>query len=211
MIGIEWYEILRRVSGRGVRRGLVVVGVFLTMLLVVGLPSACVESTKRITIVQADSSVLVTGEPTIDPAGIEEILVARGSPAAGQGDVFYDIGIEYGIDPVVALAWFAAESQMGTDEWWVGHKPDGTTTHNIGNIRCAGYYRCWDGFRDYETWEDGIRDWYSLIHHGYVAYGLDTVGEIVPIYAPRSDNNNPDTVIAVIETTILMWRQGYRK
>ena len=47
-------------------------------------------------------------------------------------------------------------------------KPGGATTHNVGNIICAGYATCYGRFRDYDTWSQGIEDWYKLIAREYV-------------------------------------------
>ena len=77
------------------------------------------------------------------------------------------------------------ESQLGTNPNWAGHKSDGTNTHNVGNIICAGYPTCFGRFRDYPDWATGIRDWYRLIAVEYVqGRGVATVEGIVPVYAP---------------------------
>jgi hypothetical protein len=79
-----------------------------------------------------------------------------------------------------------------------GRKPDGSTTHNIGNIICAGYPTCYGRFRDYASWEAGIEDWYRLIAVEYVEWrGVHTVEEIVPIYAPVVENDVPAYINAV--------------
>ncbi|MFN3372500.1 MAG: hypothetical protein ACK44M_02910, partial [Chloroflexus sp.] len=101
--------------------------------------------------------------PSLSPAQIDQILRSYGSPAAGTGEIWYRLGVEYNIDPAYAIAFFIHESSAGTNLNWAGRKPDGSTTHNVGNIICAGYPTCYGRFRDYPDWETGIADWYRLI------------------------------------------------
>ena len=40
------------------------------------------------------------------------------------------------------------------------------------------------------SWQDGYEQWYKLIRNLYVAqWGLVTVDQIIPTYAPSSDHN----------------------
>src|SRR5688572_20452661 len=64
--------------------------------------------------------------PSLSAAQIDSILASYGSPATGSGADFYRLGIEYGIDPAYALAFFVHESTAGTNPAWAGIKPDGT-------------------------------------------------------------------------------------
>jgi hypothetical protein len=61
----------------------------------------------------SSSSYAVQGSPTVSAAFIDQVLHSYGSPAAGQGQNFYNLGQQYGIDPVFALAWFNHESSFG--------------------------------------------------------------------------------------------------
>ena len=41
------------------------------------------------------------------------------------------------------------------------------------------------------SWEDGFDQYYKLIRNLYVAqWGLVTIDQIIPTYAPNSDGNN---------------------
>jgi hypothetical protein len=112
-----------------------------------------------------------------------------------------------GIDPVYALAFFMHESNLGTNPEWSGIKPDGTTTHNVGNIICAEYSRCHGRFRDYPDWETGIHDWYRLIQDEYITgRGLETVEQIVPVYAPETENDVAQ-YIDVVRDYAAQWSQ----
>lgn len=132
------------------------------------------------------------------------------SPAAPYGGELYDIIVGYGIDPAVALAFFARESQFcGTGmcisedmKTW-GHLRN---AHNPS--RAAGYeYNDTGQFVKYATWQDSIRDWCELILNGYVARGLDTVDKAVPVYAPLGDgDNNPPQYISTIYQMVSAWQ-----
>jgi hypothetical protein len=157
-----------------------------------------------------DASYTVTGAPTITPDFIDRVLSAYGSPAAGSGQALYDLGVQYGIDPVYALAFFLHEDSFG--ETGIG-----AANHSLGNIRCSNGYTCQSGFRYYATWADGYQDWYNLIFNGYVkgeitdsivGHPCATVDEMVPVYAPSSDHNNVSAYIAAIERAVATWRNG---
>jgi hypothetical protein len=156
---------------------------------------------------RASTDHVLAGPPSISAQQIDAVLASYGSPATGTGAAFYQLGLAYGIDPAYALAFFIHESGAGTNAAWAGLKPGGATTHNIGNIICAGYPTCYGRFRDYRSWEDGIRDWYRLMRVEYIeGRGLRTVGEMLPIYAPSSDNNNPAGYTAAVEQMVDGWR-----
>jgi hypothetical protein len=150
----------------------------------------------------------VLGEPTITAEQIEAILARYGSPAAGTGQIWINKGLEYNIDPAYAMAFFIHESTAGTHPNWAGHKPDGTTTHNVGNIICAGYRTCYGRFRDYPDWQTGIADWYRLIAVEYVeGRGTTTLEQIIPIYAPAFENDVP-RYVNTVESLVNDWRRG---
>jgi hypothetical protein len=151
----------------------------------------------------------VLGPPTISADAVETVLRQYNSPAVGTGSIWIEMGKRYGIDPAYALAFFLHESTAGTNSGWAGLKPDGSSTHNIGNIICAGYSTCFGRFRDYTTWEAGIEDWYKLIAVEYVVgRGVHTVEQIIPIYAPANDNNDVANYIQVVDSLVESWRQG---
>jgi hypothetical protein len=165
-----------------------------------------IDNTPQIAIPSGESSVL--GPPTITAQRIDEILRVHGSPATGTGQYWIDAGLEYGIDPVYALAFFMHESTLGTNPAWSGFKSDGSSTHNIGNITCAGYPTCYGRFRDYPDWQTGIRDWFRLIAVEYIAdWGLATVESIIPRYAPQEDNNDEPLYINSVKLFVAQWRQ----
>jgi hypothetical protein len=157
-----------------------------------------------------DGASTVTGPPTISATFIDRVLAAYGSPAAGTGQALYDGGVQYGIDPVYALAFFLHEDSFGKTGI-------GAANHSLGNIRCSAGYSCQYGFRYYATWQDAYQDWYGLILNGYVrgqvtdsivGHPCSTVDEIVPVYAPSSDHNDVAGYIAAIKHAVETWRHG---
>ena len=148
------------------------------------------------------------GAPSVSPQFIDTVLAHYGSPAQGTGATWVAIGERYGIDPAYALAFFIHESSAGTNPGWAGLKPDGTSTHNVGNIICAGYATCFGRFRDYPSWDAGIEDWYKLIANEYVTdRGVATVEQVIPIYAPSFENDVNAYVGSVVNLAD-DWRQG---
>jgi hypothetical protein len=146
------------------------------------------------------------GAPSITAQQIDTILASYGSPAAGTGASWYNLGLKYGIDPAFAIAFFIHESSAGTNAAWAGLKPDGASTHNVGNIICAGYATCYGRFRDYSSWDAGIEDWYHLIDTEYIqGRGMKTVQDIIPIYAP-SIENDVQTYINSVNSLVDEWR-----
>lgn len=130
------------------------------------------------------------GAQSLSADQVDAILAARGSPAQGTGHLWIQSGQNHNIDAAFAIAFFIHESSAGTNPNWAGQKGDGTTTHNVGNIICAGYPTCYGRFRDYPSWEAGIEDWFRLINYEYIqGRNTQTVAEIIPIYAPAFEND----------------------
>jgi hypothetical protein len=148
----------------------------------------------------------VLGKPTISASFINQVLASFNSPAAGKGQALYDLGVKYGIDPVYALAFFMHESLFGTTG-------EARATLSLGNLRCIKTRPCIDqnigGFAQMYSWEDGFEQWYKLIRNLYVAqWGLVTVDQIIPTYAPSSDHNNVAGYIAALKREIDTWHAG---
>ena len=155
-----------------------------------------------------EHSLLLNGPPKITASLIDTVLAKYGSPAAGTGSIWIEMGQRYNIDPAYALAFFIHESSAGTNTGWAGLKPDGSTTHNIGNIICAGYATCFHGFRDYPSWSAGIEDWYKLITQEYVqGRGFFTLEQILPVYCPVADGCVTSDYVKIVNTMVDEWTQ----
>ena len=156
----------------------------------------------------SEAGLAVMGPPTITVAQIEQVLASYNSPAVGHGQEIYDLGLKYGINPAISLAFFIHESGAGSNPSWAGWKADGTTTNNIGNIICTPGYRCHGRFRDYATWGEGIEDWYKLIRELYVGeWQRTTVEQIIPKYAPAADNNDEGAYINTVKRLVDEWQR----
>jgi hypothetical protein len=155
----------------------------------------------------SSSSNSVLHAPTISPAKIEAVLKQYNSPAAGSAQAFYSLGQRYGIDPAYALAFFIHESSAGT-------QGVAAITRSIGNIRCTPGYDCYQtngngSFRRYSSWEAGIEDWYKLIKDLYISqWKLLTLEQIIPVYAPSADRNNPASYIQHVASLVASWQKS---
>lgn len=144
----------------------------------------------------------VVGPPSITVEQIRQILRRYNSPALDEAQSFYDLGVMNGIDPAYCLAFFIMESAAGT-------QGVARTTYSIGNIRALAGQPSFEGYRRYDTWRDGIADWYRLIAEVYIRdRGLTTLDAIVPVYAPSTDNNDPEAYILTVKRLVAGWR-GY--
>lgn len=148
------------------------------------------------------------GPPTITAEKIDEVLKSYGSPATGLGQVIYDEGVKRGINPAVALAFFIKESSAGT----AGIARE---TNSWGNIRGdngpAGGIR---GFKAYNNFEEGVKDWYRLIDDKYLAQpseggrGYTHLSQVIRTYAPQSDGNNEKNYVATVKGLVQGWEKS---
>ncbi len=148
------------------------------------------------------TSYTVVASPSVQADFINRVLLTYHSPAAGKGQALYDLGVEHGIDPAFALAFFMHESTFGT-------RGEATKSRSLGNLRCIPNFRCEDNFAQFNTWEDGFKAWYQLIGNLYVAqWKLTTVDQIIPKYAPTADHNNEQAYIAALKYAVDTWHTG---
>nr|HET6901769.1 hypothetical protein [Ktedonobacteraceae bacterium] len=148
----------------------------------------------------------IVGKPTVTVAFINQILTQYHSPAIGKGQLFYDAGVKYGIDPIYALAFFMRDSTFGT----VGLA---RATRSLGPLpmsdtatacHCQGL----QGYRSYASWDASITDWFHYMHDYYVKQmGLTTVSQIVSIYLRTNDSLAIQFAIKAIESRVDLWRK----
>jgi hypothetical protein len=154
------------------------------------------------------SDRVVVGPPSIPFDMFRAVLQQAQSPMLAEAQAIYDAGVAATIDPAFALAVAAHESTFGTAPDWAGRKPDGSTTHNWGNVRCGSYARCYNGWREYTSWSEAAADWYTLIANEYVAErGLQTVETIIPVYAPAIENDTAGYITTVL-ALMQQWSTG---
>ena len=151
---------------------------------------------------QGTAPYTVVAAPSISADFINQVLSAYHSPAAGKGQTLYDLGKHYGIDPAFAQAFFLHESSFGT-------QGEAKKSLSLGNLRCIPNYRCADGYAQFDTWEDGFKAWYQLIRNLYVdQWGLTTVDQIIPRYAPAADHNDEQAYIHSLKHALDTWHAG---
>ncbi len=143
------------------------------------------------------------GPPTVSAAFIDRMLANAGSPAAGTGEALYALGVQYGIDPAYALAFFHHESGYGTTG-------EATVTRSLGNERCIADRPCnAQHFAVFQSWQDGEAHWYFLIRSLYIGqWHLSTVEQIIPVYAPSRDHNDVTAYIRAIESDVAAYRHA---
>jgi hypothetical protein len=147
------------------------------------------------------SSSRVLGPPSLSPAFIDRVLSVYGSPAVGLGSALYADSLHFDIDDVYALAFFWHESTFG--RYGVA-----AVTHSLGNIICTpGYPSCVGRFRSYPSWQAGAWDWFHLLASEYVPRGLTTLEQIVPVYAPASQND-VSAYLRAVRAAVACWRAG---
>lgn len=142
----------------------------------------------------------ISGVPSLEGKLVDRILAAYGSPLQGHGNEIAALSARYRIDDAVALAFFIMESRAGT-------QGEATLTRNVGNLRPMPDAPALDGYRLYQSWMMGVTEWFQVMHTLYLdQLKLATIEEVVPVYAPASDDNDPATMIAGIHQLVACWR-----
>jgi len=153
-------------------------------------------------LIRGKGPYLVLGKPTLTSPFIDQVLTAYRSPAAGQGQVLYDIGVKYQIDPAVALAFFLQDSGLGT-------AGEARITHSLGNTGCVKVFPCLAGHPHYPSWAEGFEQWYQLIHNLYVAQmQRRTLETIIPKYSPLLDHKDEIAYINALKLSLDNWHYG---
>jgi N-acetyl-anhydromuramyl-L-alanine amidase AmpD len=125
-------------------------------------------------LIKPDPDYPVYAAPTISYSTFREVLANAGSPAFDEVDDCYNVSVQQGVNPAVALAFFALESNYGTT-------PGAVDRMNWGNLtdHASGQ------LKTYSSWNEGLTDW--CYHFRTPAYAnAQTISQIVPIYQPGS-------------------------
>ncbi len=147
------------------------------------------------------NDLTVQAAPRISATQFARVLDRAKSPAASDAAALYRIPLGRGLDPAVALAFFAHELTYGTAGVAV-------RSRNWGNLRRGprALYVA-NGFAYYAHWTDSLSDWTDLIATTYIArLGLTTVKTILERYAPSSDGNAPARYAAIVATLVARWQ-----
>jgi hypothetical protein len=147
-------------------------------------------------------------------------LQRRHSLTAPDAGALYTTCRDFGVNPAVALGFFAKESTFGTD-------PNGLAkqTLNWGNLatptdpqRTTGQTARFhfkvkgvDHFHDfpvYRSWADGLADFCARLtdpNSIYVRENRHTVRTVLPRYAPKEDGNRPDEYADLVISLAGQW------
>ncbi len=141
----------------------------------------------------------IARSPSISLVEVGRVLQSVNSPMLPYAEDVYDDGVQYGIDPVFALAFWMKESREASDGSVAAtdHNP-GYTEGLSTDTRC-GRWACWP------TWPDGIAGWFHYMRIYFVDRGVTTVESILPIYAPPTENNT-NTYISSVLNWVAQWR-----
>lgn len=166
---------------------------------------------------QLTSNLSFLSQPRLSPVFIDQVLAAYHSPAAGLGAQIYSLGRQAGINSDLLLAIYGNESTFGTTG-------EARVSHSVGNLRCldASYTHyhpsCADGYAQFPRgWIDGIGAFYHLLKVGYVqglvtiplvGHRCTTLAQVIPVWAPASDGNNPAGYINNVLTFLRAWYAG---
>jgi hypothetical protein len=145
-------------------------------------------------------SLRLRAAPSIPLERFAQILQNNGSLILSEApaDTFYNLCVQNGVDPAIALAFFGLETRYGT----AGDAP---------NLKNWGML--WDKragrLGTYATWQDGLADWLRRVQGpAYLAAGEPTLASIVPIYRPfglKQYNNDPGQYVAAARALIGTW------
>lgn len=175
---------------------------------VIGKPKLLVDG--KVTTVDTSDDMNLNHGQSLTIEQIDAILSEAKSPAIGTGQYWIQHGLKYKIDAAYMLGIFYYESTFATNTGWAGWKPDGTHTYNIGNMICAGYALCEDGFRDYSNdanpWSSAIEDNTHLLAIYRDNNGINTFGKAIAKWAPTEDGNCVSCYVDGAERMIRSWR-----
>lgn len=158
------------------------------------------------------NTVVVDVDPDLSRQDFAGILREMGSPAFPEADTCHDAVIRYRVSPAFALAVFGEESTFATN-------PNAVVvayqTFNPGNTRSSrtGRYPLVDvpgkgAYVKFPSWAAGFADLAARLvdpDFFYVQEGRRTIGQIIPRWAPKSDNNDPDAYIANVVARMNRW------
>jgi hypothetical protein len=145
------------------------------------------------------TSSTIARSPTISIVEVQRILARVNSPMLPYaGDVYAD-GLQEGIDPVFALAFWMKESREASDGSVAATDHNPGYTQGLNTDPHCGRWACWP------TWPEGIEGWFHYMRVYFVDRGRTTVEVILPIYAPPTENDTGGYMSAVLNW-VAQWR-----
>lgn len=96
---------------------------------------------------------------------------------------FYELSVNYGIDPSFALATWIFETGNGTSELWINN-------NNPAGITCG------DTYCSYDSQEQGLQAMFSLLRYYVSELGRNTVREVREIW---SESDDAEMIVQIME------------
>lgn len=161
----------------------------------------------------------VFGPATISRASFAAVLKAANSPVLTErpADEYYSAIVGYGLDPAFMLAVFCHESNYATAS---GSVVLSYGTRNWGNTRSLSLTNIAPippfvdvpgkgKYVKFPNWLTGLWDACNRLvspAYPYAKAGASTVETIIPIWAPKTDNNDPARYIAAVTALMAGWK-----
>ena len=145
------------------------------------------------------TSTTIARAPSISIVEVGRILERVNSPMLPYAEDVYDYGVQYGIDPVFALAFWMKESREASDGSVAATDHNPGYTQGLNSDPHCGRWACWP------TWPEGIEGWFRYMRVYFVDRGKTTVEVILPIYAPPSENDTGGYISSVLNW-VVQWR-----
>jgi N-acetylmuramoyl-L-alanine amidase len=145
--------------------------------------------------------------PRINNIKFGEVLLSAASPALADSYQIYDAIVRERVDPAFLLAIFKHESGFGKLGLGAANKNPGNTRSTIlGNGIVVDTVK--GKFVRYPSWFEGFKDLAArLVEPDYVygRNGYRTIGQIIPVFAPASDGNDPEGYINSVVKSMNAW------
>lgn len=157
--------------------------------------------------------------PTMSKAGFKEVLAKRNSPFTADADIIYDAIETYGHDPARWLAIAAKEHQYGTDPNSVFVRSNTRSWTNARSVRNPDLKKTAkviidpvrkSGYVQYASYLDSVLDGlYRVEEKGYAYDGKHTIGEVISVWAPAEDENDPEGYAQTVANLVNTWSEQY--
>ncbi len=150
----------------------------------------------------------LNSKPTLSQSSFINLVNKLGTPIStenGFAVCAYNEGIRYGVNPIYMLGFANEETSLGSAGIGLpnGNKNlFGLTLGTAGDPNINSDVNKVSRFKSYSTYCDSVTDWDAYIYNYYFSKGDYTLNQIVPIYAPSSDNNNVPEYIANVQSFV---------
>jgi hypothetical protein len=153
------------------------------------------------------NTVVVGVAPRIGLLAFKASLDVALSPARFEAEQIYNIIVAQKVDPAFLLAIFRHESMLGLSGLAVANKNPGNTRSSLTGTGIV-VDTVKGKFVRYPNWTAGFEDLAVRLTAPYYVYwrkGLGTIGQIIPVFAPEFDGNDPEAYIGNVVKLMNTW------